>query len=281
MRVTQANKLRSGFTLLELTIVLLMIALIAGGVIAGRSMVRSAELQAVAREYDTYLKATQEFIAKYSQLPGDFSTAQTLWGAPPGWLGCPMGYWSGGLSNEAWDNTQTCNGDGDGRIGSSTNAGVLSNTHEWWQTWQHLSNAGLIDGKYSGGVSSTSTAGEAQLLINVPSSKFAPGGWTMLYMQQIADSANLWGEATGGYGHILAFGKASSGTYTRSPIMTPSDALDIDRKLDDGRPGIGTVRTWRTGYLANCTENDSSKTAQTYKTSSSGQDCSLFFILGF
>ncbi len=275
------NTITQGFTLLELTIVLIIIALIAGGIMTGRAMVRSAELQAVLREYSTYLKATKEFTEKYNQLPGDFSTAQTLWGAPPGWLGCPMGYWSGGLSSEAWDNTHTCNGDGNGRIGASTNAGVLSSTHEWWQAWQHLSNAGLIDGKYSGGVSSTSTAGEAELTINVPSSKLTTGGWTMFYMQQIADSANLWGEATGGYGHMLSFGKVGSGTYTRVGLITPSDALDIEKKIDDGKPGTGTVRTWRTGYLANCTENDSSKTAQTYKTSSTGKDCSLLFILGF
>jgi prepilin-type N-terminal cleavage/methylation domain-containing protein len=272
MRNITSYKRNKGFTLLELSIVLVIIALIAGGVLAGRTMIRSAELQAVIREYDVYVKALQEFNTKYAQLPGDFSGATTIWGSLGG--GCAV-YIAppSGIS--------TCNGDGDGRIGVSTSAGVLSASSEWWLAWKHLSNAGLIDGSYTGGLASTSTVGEAQIDLNVPASKLTPAGWTMFYMQQIADSASLWGEATGGYGHMLSFGKAVTGSYTRGGIISPSDALDIDKKMDDGRPGKGTVRAWRTGYLANCTENDSSSTAQTYKTSRTDPDCSLLFILGF
>ncbi|MFO0389858.1 MAG: type II secretion system protein [Alphaproteobacteria bacterium] len=289
MRKITSYKRDKGFTLLELSIVLVIIALIAGGVLAGRTMIRSAELQAVIKEYDFYVKALHEFNTKYAQLPGDFSGAEDMWGEITLYADCDannVGYWSGGINSEGIDATQTCNGDGNGRIGSSTSAGVLSDTHEWWYAWQHLSNAGLIDGKYTGGRSSTDTAGEAELNINVPSSKFPSGGWTLFYMQQIADSADLHGEPTGGYGHMLSFGKPASGTYTRGGIMSPIDALDIDSKMDDGMAGMGKVRAWKQGYLPRCTTNDGLKTTQQYKTTVSGvphtdPDCSLLFILGF
>lgn len=260
---------RSAFTLLEMVVVLTIVALIAGGVVGARSMLRNAQIRTAVGEYDAYLKSIKEFQDKYQALPGDMNTATTLWGTDP--LGCPNNTYS------ATPKTRTCNGDGNGRIGASTIAGVLSSTTEWWRAWQHLSNAELIDGAFTG-VPGWGGGVEANIGLNVPASKLDGGGWTLFYLLMTSDGA-LWGDQ---YGHVLTLGKAfpSGGTYTIGAILTPTEALSLDQKIDDGAPGTGKIRPFRTSVLADCTANDTSKTAATYKTSYTSQACSLLFILG-
>ncbi|MGE0754870.1 MAG: hypothetical protein AB7L92_06885, partial [Alphaproteobacteria bacterium] len=85
----------------------------------------------------------------------------------------------------------------------------------------------------------------------------------------------------GGYGHILVFGAQTTTSYTYSGIMQPSDALDIDSKFDDGKPGLGKIRTLRNGVaLPNCTTNDTSQSNQTYNTTIKSDTCSLIFLTG-
>ena len=67
---------QTGFTLLELSVVLIIIALVAGGIVVGQSLIRSATLRSVMGEYDHYLKAVQEFQDKYLALPGDMPNAE-------------------------------------------------------------------------------------------------------------------------------------------------------------------------------------------------------------
>jgi hypothetical protein len=62
--------------------------------------------------------------------------------------------------------------------------------------------------------------------------------------------------------------------------MSPKEALSINNKIDDGKPGTAKLRPWRTSALANCTANDTTQTAATYKTSYSGPACALVFLLG-
>ena len=65
-----------------------------------------------------------------------------------------------------------------------------------------------------------------------------------------------------------------------APILTSAEAQNIDNKFDDGMPGTGKIRAWRTSILPNCTTNDTSQTAQAY-SANSGYQCSLVFLLGF
>jgi len=65
----------AGFSLLELSIVLVIIGLIAGGIVAGSSMIRAAELRAVLTELTQYQTATNTFRDKYLGLPGDLRNA--------------------------------------------------------------------------------------------------------------------------------------------------------------------------------------------------------------
>src|SRR5216683_1986793 len=173
---------RRGFTLLEMSIVLVTIGLIAGGITVGNSFVRSGQIRAMLREYDGYVKAIKEFQDKYQALPGDMNNATSLWGTDPG--GCPAAY------NTA-AKVATCNGDGNGTIGSSTTAGVLSNSTEWWRAWQHLSDAGFLQGTFTGAQGAGGVK-EANLGVNAPASALKGAGWTLNYLLMTSGNSGLW-----------------------------------------------------------------------------------------
>lgn len=262
-----------GFTLIELAVSLMIIGLLIGGIFTGQSLIHSAELREVIGEKDRYVKALKEFEDKYQAKPGDMNNAETIWGSD---TACPTT-----LTNTT-PKTVTCNGDGNGRIGASSTAGVLSNSYEWFRAWQQLANAGLIEGKFTG-VRGPIHSQQAVVGVNVPQSKLKEkAGWTLLYYLSKNPSSSLFGDD---YGHILVFGSQYTNLITQGKALSPSDALSIDQKIDDGLPGRGSIRTYRTGGTPpqpNCTTNDVTQDAATYNTAyTSGVACSLIFILGF
>jgi|CXWL01.1.fsa_nt_gi prepilin-type N-terminal cleavage/methylation domain-containing protein len=260
-----------GFTLVELSIVLVIIAILVAGVFEGKSLIRSAELREVIGDYDRYVKAIKEFEDKYHALPGDMSSAETIWGSD---TGCPT------VTTNTTPKIVTCNGNGNGRIGSSSTAGVLDTTYayEWFRAWQQLANAGLITGQFTG-VKESATDGDAGIGLNVPQSKLkARSGWTLYNYLNTATTTTLWGD---NYGHVFAFGGDTT-SVTNAEVLSTADAYSIDTKIDDGLPGRGIIRARRTAVEANCTTNDSTQDAATYNTGYTAESsCSLLFVLGF
>ena len=136
---------QEGFTLIELSVVLVIIGLIVGGVLAGRSLIRSTELQSILTDKQKYITATHTFREKYNAIPGDMTNATTLWGTDPD--GCPSG------SNSLKKKT-TCDGNGNFLIEGDGAAGIAGQEH--YRAWQQLSDAGLIDGSFTGQTGVTS-----------------------------------------------------------------------------------------------------------------------------
>src|SRR5256885_1408592 len=62
-----------------------------------------------------------------------------------------------------------------------------------------------------------------------------------------------------------------------TPVLAPAEAQDIDNKIDDGKPGTGKVRAWRTSVLAHCTASDTTHAAATYSITYPTQACALVF----
>ncbi|MDG1287324.1 MAG: prepilin-type N-terminal cleavage/methylation domain-containing protein [Rickettsiales bacterium] len=119
--------MKQGFTLLELSIVLVII----GGITVGQEMIRASELNSVISDVNKYKLAVNTFKLKYNALPGDMDNAHDYWdnGAD-------------GICGTAGE----CNGDGDGLI---ENAGGLT-SNEVGRVWQHLSLSEIIAGSYTG-----------------------------------------------------------------------------------------------------------------------------------
>src|ERR1700735_2969244 len=60
-----------GFTLIELSIVLVIIGLIVGGVLVGQDLIRAADVRAQISQIEKYQTAVNTFRGKYGYLPGD------------------------------------------------------------------------------------------------------------------------------------------------------------------------------------------------------------------
>ncbi len=110
---------QSGFTLVEIAIVLVIIGLLLGGVLKGQEMIANAKYKSLRSEIQSYAAAFYSFQDRYRALPGDFNQASTkLDPAAPNGNGA--GTIGGGLCNAAGD--ESC------------------------MVWQHLRYAGLISG---------------------------------------------------------------------------------------------------------------------------------------
>ncbi len=263
-----------GFTLLELAMVIALMTFLISGIVVGHTMIRASELRSVISDVARYTEAVTDFRDKFRALPGDFSGATDLWGAASADPGTCL--------STAGTGTQTCNGNGDGRITTQSSI-TLSSQYEQFRAWQHMAIAGLIEGYYSG-IPGPLGPQDAMLDKNVPSSKMGGGGYDIISMTALeAGATNHYYPLN--YLHMIEFGADLGATQpgsTTGPLLTVDEALSIDTKQDDGLPGSGRIIAPRKSSLItpNCTDNDQPNLAR-YDTTQTGRKCSLIFTLGF
>ena len=260
-----------GFSLVELSIVLVVLGLLVGGVLTGRNLIRAAEIRSISADLNSYRIATYAFVDQYQALPGDLTNAVRYWGAAAGGTADGVDAACAALTHTSPAiGTETCNGNGNGQIAAS---------YEMMRFWQHLSNAGLITGKYTGVTANSAWSDRAHTPgINCPASKFKPGGFG-IYYQGYTDGL-LW-FFTGTYGNMFIFGGGPAGYEPYVGILTPEEAWNVDMKLDDGKPGTGAVRPRNinaSGHL-NCSTS-SDPAVSTYNLSYTPAACGLYFITG-
>ena len=114
---------QSGFTLIEIAIVLVIIGLLLGGVLKGQELINSAKVKNLAGDFKNIPVFIYGYQDKYKALPGDDSAAQTHLPAPGG-------------------SVVITNGDGSGVIDGAWNA----TTGESFQFWQQVRLAGFGPG---------------------------------------------------------------------------------------------------------------------------------------
>lgn len=90
---------RKGFTLVELSIVLVIIGLLIGGVLKGKSMIDNAKQKRVKGDVDGIVAATYNYQDKYGFLPGDDPTSIAV--VPLSVSGCTGGNGDGLFTNAA------------------------------------------------------------------------------------------------------------------------------------------------------------------------------------
>ena len=117
----------SGFTLIEIAVVLVIIGLLLGGVLKGQELISSARVRNLISQQDGIKAAFFGFQDRYRALPGDYASANANINCNP-----------------------TCsNGNGNGRIESAATPVNASVTHEETLVWTHLTAAGFLNGSYT------------------------------------------------------------------------------------------------------------------------------------
>lgn len=254
--------MRHGFSLVELSIVLVILGLLTGGILAGQSLIRAAELRGIVTQHNNILAATRTFRDKYMALPGDFANATQFWGTA---THCPGAY------NQPSTTAATCNGDGDGLVEYYD----VATSHELHRFWQHLANAGLIEGSYTGVQTSSASVRSYASGINAPSTKISNSVVSIgSYGNRTSGDPYWW---QGNYDNQLIMSLAADSNGYGVAMLRPDDMWNIDMKLDDGRPAQGKIRSYRKNFHTSCTTTNVEATSE-YDLTGSTIACSLISL---
>ena len=132
-------KKQTGFTLVEIAIVLVIVGLLIGGVLKGQEMITNAKLKRIESDNAGIAAAMFSYQDRYLQLPGDDNAAEDRFSVYA-------------------TTDETPNGGGDGTIGNGddwdadTTATWAKGTQETLKFFAHMRAAGLVPG---GGLDST------------------------------------------------------------------------------------------------------------------------------
>lgn len=286
-----ASSRRAGFTLVELSVVLVIISLLVGSIIAGTTLIRAARIKSITSDKEAYQNAILAFRDKYNALPGDMANATDIWGYATGATG-PIT----SVKNDACEaltspstTKGTCNGNGNDII--YEHQGEYN--HEQYRVWQHLSNAGMIEGSYSGVIDCPFTDSFcARPGVNTPVSAVPDATWFILNPSgepagRLTSTA-LWTNQIDK--HLLFFGGTIVSNYGTAasnpfqPVLSPAEAWSIDDKFDDAFPGRGKIRA-----IANTVGTEFSTVAPVcvdtvtnkYNLIKTSQECTLYFYMPF
>ncbi|MEJ2090206.1 MAG: prepilin-type N-terminal cleavage/methylation domain-containing protein [Gammaproteobacteria bacterium] len=118
--------LLTGFTLVEIAIVLVIIGLLLGGILKGQELINSARVRNLADTTSGVQAAYFGFVDRYRRVPGD---------------------WQQTAANAAIGGAIVSGGNDNGRLD------VLAAPNEYQEPnalWEHLSKAGFVSGSYTG-----------------------------------------------------------------------------------------------------------------------------------
>lgn len=250
----------SAFSLIELSIVLVILGLLTGGILTGQSLIRAAELRSITSDFSKFSTATMAFKDKYFALPGDMNNATAFWGTSPN---CP------GNSTQGTTDGSTCNGDKNGQID------VHADSNESFRFWQHLANAGLIEGTFSGVEGSDGNVSDAVIGVNTPKSKMNNAGW-MAKFQDLSSQPITSGFIAFNYRNQFTIGgDCGFACQLNGGFLSPEEAWGIDKKMDDELPARGKIFSPR---RSNCSDGANAHDLDaTYDLANDSTNCLLRF----
>lgn len=221
--------MRKGFTLVELSIVLVIIGLLIGGILVGQSIIGAAKLQVLVRQLEQYDVAITTFKTKYKAIPGDSRIIYT----PKSINACPS---KDGLitDDECANNSVT--------FSSST-------SDEIGLVWYDLAQTVNLVIENCKTIATAVPAGGRTILsgtnCNTPKAKYGDSKTNTVLAASYSlggapyTTANSQGNA---YYLFDCLGMASTVAISCVTTFTQAEAAAYDQKTDDGIPGTGDVR---------------------------------------
>lgn len=242
-----AVRSQSGFTLVELAVVMIIIGLLIGGVLKGQELVKNAQITSTVAQVKGIDAATSTFRDMYAGVPGDLLNAGTRL------AGCTAG---GSAICDA------AAGNGNGVLSTAPN--VAPGT----EAQAYFVQLALAD-----------------LLTGIDTAVAACGAWGGCFPEAKAGSGA--GLQVGFYGGGAAIGSVAAAPFpprghyltiqtgpnaamtgaVGAEALTANQAARIDTKIDDGRPTSGSVVS---GGNAACLNGTA------YNEGAASADCNLF-----
>jgi prepilin-type N-terminal cleavage/methylation domain-containing protein len=243
---------QSGFTLVELAIVITIIGLIIGGVVQGQKLIDTARLQSVMREVEQFKSPAFTFLDKYQALPGDM------------------------LDDTSNDLLGVDGGDGNGVIGGlytdifgavSANS---SDANENRMFWNHLSASGVLTLTRSYPGTQVNQTANMEFGLMFPRSRIPGAGFTSFRY-----TANE-GSDTAKTAYWARLHRSPTGEATAS--LSPAQVSELDRKFDDGKADSGSIRAGEDNVAGASTCLDSTSDSG-YDDRNTTEDCIVIFEL--
>jgi prepilin-type N-terminal cleavage/methylation domain-containing protein len=133
--IIKTKSKQQGFTIVEMSVVIVLIGLLIGALMKGKEMIRATKVRATISELTNVKKAALRFRQKYGTMPGDFNRATTE------------------LVNCIEASTSCYSGDNNGKVEPPVGAGAVD---EEEQFWKHLFYGGyrqneIFDSQIVGG----------------------------------------------------------------------------------------------------------------------------------
>jgi len=227
------NKNIHGFTLIELSIVIVIIGLVVGGIIVGNDLISSTELRATISQAEQYSTASNTFRLKYNNfLPGDIPDpyANQFGLAARGTL---AGQGDGNGILEGYNGTPPI-----------VNFGWVQSAGETAMFWVDLSSSGLISGNFNTAKSDLvpgSPISSSNMGLYFPPARIGKANYFYAYSPWSAfglPSTNYIGTSA-----PLTIDSANSCAWcmTSNPNIKVNQADTIDKKIDDGVANKGKV----------------------------------------
>ena len=264
-------KKTQGFTLIEVSMVLIIIGLISATIILSRDLIQTAQVRNQIGQIESFNAAVQTFRDQYNCLPGDCINAVEL---------------SLGKAGE----------DGDNGNGNNTYEVLDNGLVEMQNLWIHLANAGLINGRYTAGlmpgINSPALVLEGEGTTERPDIENPKGGVWLVSGKQFLRGTGPSGPVGGPpanfkNGWILTTRAVAGDTFT-SGVYTPRLTYRIDAKIDDGAPDSGLIMnigsdSRLTGGFCNASGTlcVNSHTVEFLGPVSTGQQCCCAYVDGF